>query len=148
MDPGYFSAFAALAGSLIGGLTSLAASWLSQHVQFRTQQIAHDVSRREELYKSFIEDASNCLAAALVHDKTELTNLVKLYAMVNRMRVLSSPRVVESAEKVVPMIVKTYGAPKQDIEELVKKDALSIDPLREFSNACRKEFGRRWASPS
>jgi hypothetical protein len=28
---------AALAGSTIGGLTSLTASWLTQHVQFRTQ---------------------------------------------------------------------------------------------------------------
>ncbi len=29
MDPAYFSAFAALAGSAIGGLTSLASSWLT-----------------------------------------------------------------------------------------------------------------------
>ena len=43
MDPAYFSAFAALAGSTIGGLTSLATSWLTQHVQFRSQQLAHDV---------------------------------------------------------------------------------------------------------
>ncbi len=30
MNPAYFSAFAALDGSIIGGLTSLATSWLSQ----------------------------------------------------------------------------------------------------------------------
>jgi hypothetical protein len=35
MDPAYLSALAALAGSTIGGLTSLTASWLTQHVQFR-----------------------------------------------------------------------------------------------------------------
>ena len=35
MDPAYISAIAALAGSAIGGLTSLAASWLSQNVQAR-----------------------------------------------------------------------------------------------------------------
>src|SRR5262245_43058748 len=34
MEPAYLSA---LAGSTIGGLTSLTASWLTQHVQFRTQ---------------------------------------------------------------------------------------------------------------
>ena len=124
----------------------MGASWLNQKVQFRTQQVAHDVSRREELYKNFIEDASACYAAALVHDQTGLSiglsNLVKLYAMLNRMRVLSSPRVVESAEKVVPIIIKTYGAPKLDIEELVKEPAFPIDPLKEFSNRCREEFGR------
>ena len=110
MDPGYFSAFAALAGSLIGGLTSLGASWLNQHVQFKTQQIAQDVSRREELYKNFIEEASKWYVHALVHDKAEPSNLVNLYVMVSRMRVLSSPRVVENAERVVPLIMKRYRA--------------------------------------
>ncbi len=59
MDPAYLSAFAALAGSTIGGLTSLATSWLTQHVQFRAQLFTHDITRREELYKDFIEEASN-----------------------------------------------------------------------------------------
>ena len=42
METAYVTAFAALAGSVIGGLTSLAASWLSQHVQVRAQQLAQD----------------------------------------------------------------------------------------------------------
>ena len=54
MDPAYLSAFAALAGSTIGGLTSLTASWLTHYVQFRAQQRAHEVSRREQLYATFI----------------------------------------------------------------------------------------------
>jgi hypothetical protein len=33
MDSAYFSAFAALTGSVIGGLTSLATSWLTEHTQ-------------------------------------------------------------------------------------------------------------------
>ena len=32
MDPAYFSAFAALAGSFIGGMTSVAATWMSQQL--------------------------------------------------------------------------------------------------------------------
>src|SRR5262245_49310457 len=55
MEPAYFSAFAALAGSMVGGLTSLTASWLTQHVQFRAQQRALDLSRREQLYEHFNE---------------------------------------------------------------------------------------------
>src|SRR5579862_1435482 len=58
MDAGYVSAIAALTGSVIGGLTSLAASWLTQHAQFKAQQFTHDVGRREELYRDFIEEAS------------------------------------------------------------------------------------------
>jgi len=142
MDPAYFSTFAALAGSTIGGLTSLTASWLNQHVQFRAQQRASDLSKREELYKDFIEEASRWFADAFVHDKAEVSNLVNLYALVSRMRVLSSPGIVENADKVVRVIIETYLAPNKtfhDLEEILDHDAMN--PLREFSNACREELG-------
>src|SRR5215468_11316222 len=113
MEPAYLSAFAALAGSTIGGLTSLTASWLTQYVQFRAQQRASDLSRREDLYKNFIEEASRLYADAFAHDEAEVANLVNLYALVSRMRVLSSPAVVESADKVVRTIIETYLAPNR-----------------------------------
>ena len=99
-EPAYFSAFAALAGSLIGGLTSLTASWLTQHVQFQAQQRASDLSRRQELYKAFIEEASRWYADAFVHDTADVANLVNLYALASQMRVLSSPQIVASADHV------------------------------------------------
>jgi len=141
MDPAYLSAFAALAGSTIGGLTSLTASWLTQHVQFRAQQRASDLSRREELYKDFIEEASRLYADAFAHDEAEVANLVNLYALVSRMRVRSSPRIVESADRVVRVIIETYLAPNKtfrDVKEILDNDAM--DPLREFSHACREEL--------
>ena len=147
MDPAYYSAFAALAGSAIGGLTSLGASWLTQYVQFRAQQLTHDVGRREELYKNFIEEASKWYADAYEHDKPEISNLVSLYALVSRMRVLSSPAIVENADKVIRVIIETYLAPNKsfrDLVELVRSDAM--DPLRGFSNACREELRGRGSS--
>jgi hypothetical protein len=147
MDPAYFSAFAALAGSTIGGLTSLTASWLTQHVQFRAQQRASNLSRREELYKNFIEEASRWYADAFTHDTAEVANLVNLYALVSRMRILSSPRIVENADRVVRVIIETYLAPNKtfrDVKEILDNDAMN--PLREFSNACREELRGRGAS--
>ena len=141
MDPAYLSAFAALAGSMIGGLTSLIASWLTQYVQFRAQQRVSDLSRREDLYKNFIEEASRLYADAFAHDKAEVVNLVSLYALVSRMRVRSSPRIVENADRVVRVIIETYLAPNKtfrDVKEILDNDAM--DPLREFSHACREEL--------
>ena len=66
---------------------------------------------------------------------------MNLYALVNRMRVLSSPAIVEEADKVVRVILETYRAPKKTIleaEELL--DDKAMNPLREFSNACREEL--------
>jgi hypothetical protein len=147
MDAAYFSAFAALAGSAIGGFTSLAASWLSQHVQFTAQQRASDLSRREDLYRQFIAEASRWYADAFTHDTAEVANLVNLYALISRMRILSSPTIVEHADRVVRKIIETYLAPNKtfrDVSEILDNEAMN--PLRDFSRACREELRERGAS--
>src|SRR5688572_25756919 len=58
MDTTTFSAFAALVGSLIGGLTSMATSWLAERGQFNAGQIERHRRMQTELYRSFIEEAS------------------------------------------------------------------------------------------
>jgi hypothetical protein len=147
MEPAYFSAFAALAGTTIGALTSLAASWLNHHVQFREQQRASDLNKREELYKTFIEEASRWYVDAFEHNQADLANLVPLYALISRMRVLSSPRIVESADGVVRAIIETYLAPNKTIRDLQElSEHHAIDYFREFSEACREELRGRGLS--
>jgi hypothetical protein len=141
VNTAYISVIAALAGSTIGGLTSFMASWLTQRVQFSAQERASRMSRREELYKAFIEEASRWYADAYEHDAPKVANLVGLYAMVSRMRVLSSPMVVENADTVVRIIIETYLSPNKtfsDVTEIL--DDKAINPLRTFSMACREEL--------
>ena len=54
MDIAYLSALSALAGSVVGGLTTGITTWLSQRNQARAEQLAREMSRREDLYKDFI----------------------------------------------------------------------------------------------
>ena len=142
MNPIYVPAFAALAGSLIGGLTSLLASWLNHQAQFRAQRFAQELSRREELYKNFIEEASKWYVDAYQHDNPEISNLVTLYALVNRMRVLSASQIVDHAEKVVRIIIETYLAPNKTFRDIAQTldNIAMMDPLKGFSNACRDEL--------
>jgi hypothetical protein len=141
MNPAYLPAVAALAGSAIGGLTSLAAAWLTQRHQASAQWLARDKSRQQKLYRQFIEEASKLYADALVHDESEVSTLVSVYSLVSRMRVLSSPIVVEKAEIVVRMIVDTYFSPNKTFPELRgMMNSRAMDPLREFSEACREEL--------
>jgi uncharacterized protein YfkK (UPF0435 family) len=143
MDSASISAFAALAGALIGGLTSFATSWLNQQAQARAQQLTHKLTRQEELYKDFIEEASKLYADSLVHDTPDVSQLIRLYAMISRMRILSSSTTVQIADKVARMIVNTYLAPNKTFPEL--RDMVNsgaIDPLRDFSEASREEFQR------
>jgi hypothetical protein len=141
MNPAYISVIAALCGSVVGGITSLTASWLSGSVQARSQQVVADKTRRQKLYKSFIEEASRLYGDALVTERGNVANLVQVYAMVSRMRVLSTAAVVQSAEEVVQMIIDTYFMPNKTLQEL---RGVNIDhqaePLRHFSEACRNEL--------
>jgi len=141
MNPVYLSALAALAELAIGGLTSLASAWLTQHSQDRARRLSQDKVSRQKLYKQFIDEASKLYADALVHDQAEVSALVSVYALINRMRVLSRSDVVEKAEAVVRTIVDTYFALNKtfpELRELMDSDA--IDPLRAFSEMCRAEL--------
>jgi hypothetical protein len=141
MDTAYMSAIAALSGSVIGGLTSLAASWVSQDAQARAQRLIQDKSRRQELYKAFIEEASRLYGNALVTNEVEIADFVALYAMVSRMRVISSLPVVKAADAVVVLILDTYFKPNKTMLEL--RDTMKgehLDPLRNFGEACRDDF--------
>jgi hypothetical protein len=144
MNSAYLSAFAALAGSLIGGLTTILATWLTYHAQSRAKREAEDISTRQELYKNFIEEASRLHADAFERDNPNISDLVNLYALVSRMRVLSSPKIAESADAIVRRIIASYLEPNKtfrDLAEIVDKG--SMDPLREFSNACREDLHAR-----
>ena len=141
MDGASISALAALAGSVIGGLTALGTSWLTQQAQARAQENARDRTAREALYSDFIVEASRLIGDAWVNDKPEMSKLIGLYAMVSRMRVRSSPRVIETAEKVALTIVETYFTPNRTLHEVYDMlNSERMDPLRGFSEACRDEL--------
>jgi hypothetical protein len=130
-----------LAGSATGGLTSLASAWLTLRRQGHTTRLSQDRARRQKLYRLFIDEASKLYADALVHDEAEVSALVRVYALISRMRVVSSPAVVEKAEAVVRMIVDTYFAPNKTFPEVRKlMESRGIDPLRTFSEECRADL--------
>jgi hypothetical protein len=143
MDVAYLSALSAIGGSLVGGLTSGFTTWLSQRSQARAGQLAREMSRRDDLYKDFVAAASKAYGNALVSNEPQVQELVALYAMISRMRVMSLPRTIACAEKVMRVTIDTYFAPNKTIHELhdeLTKSATAIDPLKDFSEAARDEL--------
>lgn|ERR1700752_794545 len=142
MNSVYVPALAALAGSAIGGVTSLVAAWLTQRHQDHASRIAQDRARRQKVYGKFIDEASKLYADALAHDKAEVAALVSVYALISRMRVVSSAAVIEKAEAVVRVSIDMYFAPNKTFPEFRKlmNDHSIGEPLRAFSEECRKEL--------
>ena len=142
-DGSIVTALAALAGTAVGGFTSVIAGLLSHRLQVRAQWFQHENNRRQTLYREFIEEASKCYIDALQNDKADIPGLVGLYAKLGRMRVLSSDVVVKSADEIAKRILDVYLEPDKSFVELrdMAKNG-TIDLLYQFSMACREEFER------
>ena len=122
-------------------MTSGIATWLNHRSQVRVEWILHEKSRRQTLYRDFIEDAAKCYIDALQHDKADIPVLVSLYAKLSAMRAVSSKKAVHCAEDVARKILDTYLEPDKTFVEL-REMAIdgTIDLLQGFSHACYDEF--------
>ena len=142
MDSAYVSAIAALLGSVVGALSTGIANWISQRAQEQAKTRAHEVSRREDLFRDFIVAASKTYAAAIVTSEPQLPELIALYGMVSRMRVFCAARTVACAEKVMLTTIDTFFRPNKTIREVHEMmiAGKGIDPLQEFSGAARDEL--------
>ena len=89
MNPAYISAFAGLAGAIIGGLTSFATTWLTQRAQLRDAHREAEKAKLEALYTDFIAKAARLLGDALTHQTDDVAPLMRIYSMVGRMRLIS-----------------------------------------------------------
>jgi len=137
----YLSAVAALIGTFVGGITSIATSWLGQQRQTKEQRGAREKDELQALHKQFIQDASELYVDALEHNTTEIPKLIDIYATINRTRVLSSPKVVTEADKALRIIIDTYAKENKTFSGIRQSISHGFsDPLRAFSQACHEEL--------
>ena len=122
MSTVYLPAIAALAGSAIGGLTSFASAWLTQYRQDRANRLSGEKARRQKLYKQFIDEASKLYADALVHDQAEVSALVSVYALISRMRVISSFRCDREGRDCRPIDLRYLFHTQQDLFGITRSD--------------------------
>jgi voltage-gated potassium channel Kch len=139
MSTVYIPALAAFGGSAFGAVSTIISGWFSRRRRLRERHHARSFAKRERLYRHFIEEASRLYADALVNDRAEIPQLVSLYTLVGRMRILSNSEVVQAAERTGRLIIETYLSPNRDFVDL-PKFIEEVDPLRDFGEACRSEL--------
>jgi hypothetical protein len=136
----YISAFSALAGSTIGGVASIATTWLTQRSQDRSQRHAQSISRRERLYGDFIDEASMLYIDALTHDQFDPSKFVHIYATIAKLRLFASADVVSNSEKVMQDVVVVYHLPNWEFSKLEAPPEADLNILQAFSEACRNDL--------
>jgi len=141
MNNAYMSAIAALAGSLLGALALLATTWLTQHTQGRAERFARAMSRREHLYGEFIDEASKIISDAVTHEFDDPSKFVRIYAVIGKLRLFASDKVISKAEEVLRLVFDMYRRPNIDFRNLTHTDGNEHDVLRAFSVVCREDLG-------
>src|SRR5579859_7982067 len=94
-DPALITGVTAVVGTLMGGMTSFATSYLTQGRQTRTDRVLRELDRREDIYARFIELSSELALDALEHPLDHPKKLIGLSALVGRIRLASSMRVLK-----------------------------------------------------
>jgi hypothetical protein len=145
MDAALISSLSVLGGSLVGALTSLASTWVTQAHQDRRELLSKRIADRETLYANFISEASRAQVDSLEHSLERIDCLVPLYVLVGHTRLSSSEPVITCAEKVMREIAAGYCRPYLTRTQfgqmaLGTQGREHADPLAEFSNLCRQEL--------
>ena len=108
MDLGTQPAFrlAAIFGSITGALASSVSIWITQRHQDRRDILAKRIFYREQLYPNFIRESAHALADAIQYNLQDPSKLTPTYALLSRIRLSSSPKVLASAEQVVQYTIQ------------------------------------------
>ena len=141
MDQNLITAMAAVLGSLSGASAAVATTWISQKSQTIRERAKSETRKREVLYGDFITEAPQRLANAFDHSLDSPETLVKLGAILGRIRLVSSDAVLTAAEECFDRIINLYAKPNRTIAEVFTTlHSGEFEFLKRFSNACRVEL--------
>jgi hypothetical protein len=142
VDTPIIVALAALAGSVVGGCASVVATFIGQRLQTRAARLASELEEHEELYGKFVEEAVPLFVDAIQQSTVEAAKIMLLYSRVARIRLTSSNQVLRAAEQVGKRLLEFYERAPEDPAAVLARVARgeeNLDPLRDFTEACRLE---------
>ena len=118
MDANLITGLAGVLGSVSGASAAIATTWISQKSQTIRERAKWETRKRETLYGDFITEASHLIADAFDHSLDKPETLVKLYANLGRIRLVSSDAVLAAAEECCDRIVDLYAKPNRTMAEI------------------------------
>ena len=133
----------------MGAAASIATTWITQRTQTIRAHSEWKLRERESLYKEFITEASRLAVDALAHCLERPDQLMALYGILSCIRLMSGQEVVREGEACCRRIMELYGRPNLTTDQIRAvaegHDLDGMDPLKEFSTACRKDLlTRHW----
>ena len=141
MNSTIITAIAAACGSLMGAAATIVTTWITQRTQTVRAEREAKLRDRQTLYGEFITEASRLTIEALSHSLEKPDTFVTLYGILGRIRLVASDRVLAAAEACCRQLVDLYAKPNLTVEQIrLAFERDQLDPIRDFSVACRKEL--------
>jgi hypothetical protein len=141
MDTALVGAMSAVVGSLVGGSASVATTWMAQKTLNRREVLREELRKREALYGEFIGECAKLFMDAFTHELEKPETLLPVFALINRIRLCSSRKVLAEAERLLGRITDQYFAKNMTVQDLRKlAHTEQADPLSAFGEACRAEL--------
>jgi hypothetical protein len=141
MDSTIIPAVAAACGSLVGAAATIVTTWITQRTQTVHTKREQTLRHSEMLYGEFITEASRLAVEAFSNSLERPDTFVKLYGIIGRIRLTATDPVLAAAEACIQQIIDIYAKPNMTVEQIrlaFERDRL--DPIKDFSVACRKEL--------
>jgi hypothetical protein len=143
MNANLITALAGVLGSVSGASAAIATTWIAQKGQTVRERAKSETRKREILYGDFITEASRLVADVWDHSLDRPDTLVKLFATLGRIRLVSSDAVLTAAEECCKDIVELYAKPNRTIDEIYTVVRTNeADVFKRFSDTCRVELRR------
>ena len=129
----------------MGASASIGTTWLSKRTELVRTTAERKLRECESLYNEFLTEASRVAVHALTHSFEGPDQIVALYGILSRIRLVGSNAVVREGEMCCVQILAMYGKPSMTAEDFravlaAANDLAEFDPLKAFSTACREEL--------
>jgi hypothetical protein len=141
MDPGILSTVSALAGTVIGAVSSLGTTWMTTKSQARAARAKEERDKREDLYGRYMDELARLYASALNNVGVDYERLTVIYALNGRITLYATQRVADAADAAMRFIVDVALGPARSHEEMrAMMDQASANVIGGFAKACREEL--------
>ena len=131
----------AVLGSLVGGSASVMTTWMAQKTMSKRELAREELRKREALYGEFIGECARLFMDAITHELEKPETLLPVFALINRIRLCASRKVLAEAERLLGRLTDQYFANNLTVEQLRQlAHTGEADPLSAFGEACRAEL--------
>ena len=129
-------------GSLVGASASIGTTWLTKRTELVRTTAERKLRERESLYNQFLTEASRVAVHALTHSFDGPDQIVSLYGILSRIRLVAGSAVVREGEKCCVRILTMYGKPSMTADEL--RDLVESGAMTEAAaDAAAARFSER-----